>query len=60
MTPQGDDLHPGTPELLFSSPRALLAFAPAPDHARFLTAVLPAGRTEPPLRLILGWRKGGS
>jgi dipeptidyl aminopeptidase/acylaminoacyl peptidase len=60
VAPQRDDLRPGMPELLFSSPRALLAFAPSPDHTRFLTAVLPAGRTEPPLRLILGWRKGGS
>ena len=56
MAAEKDDLRPGVPRLLFTSPRALLAFAPSPDHARFLTAVLPAGRTELPLRLILGWK----
>ena len=56
LAPQGDDLNPGVPRLLFTSPRALLAFAPSPDHARFLSAVLPAGRTEPPMRLLLGWK----
>ena len=56
LTPQGDDLNPGVPRLLFTSPRALLAFAPSPDHARFLSAVLPAGRIQPPLHLLLNWK----
>jgi serine/threonine-protein kinase len=56
LAPRGDELQPGVPRLLFTSPRALLAFGPAPDHARFLSAVLPAGRTQPPMHLLLGWK----
>ena len=56
LAPRGDDLAPGLPDLLFTAPRALAVFAPTADHTRFLTAAMPADRTEPPLRLVLDWR----
>ena len=60
LDPRGVELNPGLPEVLFTSPRGISAFAPASDHARFLAATIPADHRETPLRLIVGWSAGAA
>jgi hypothetical protein len=43
-------LEAGDPEFLFTPRAPFLAFAPAPDHSRFLAGVIPADARSEPIR----------
>jgi len=60
VNPQGAELSPALPEVLFTAPRGINAFAPFSDHTRFLATTLPAEHRETPFRLILGWSAGAA
>jgi len=50
----GTELVVGAPRALFTPRTPFLAFAPAPDHQRFLAAVFPGDVRAEPIRVIFG------
>lgn len=59
ITVAGGEPSFGEPRRLLTLPPDVEYLAPASDHARFLALVRPISTSEPPMRLVLGWRPGG-
>lgn len=58
MTVSGGEPSFGEPHRLFTLPPDVEDLAPAADHMRFLALVRPVSTSEPPMRLVLGWKAG--
>jgi Tol biopolymer transport system component len=57
VAPGNDGLDVGIPRRLFAPGSQLLGLAPAADHGRFLTGIIPGDVRTEPIRVLLGWRR---